>query len=192
MDGHKPAAPPVPEHAPIEPDETSIIERPLLPTMTDPVRGRVSEVADGPEYDLDFRAHPERYRHTSDERGAFKIEPYKSELLPEWTVATLVDAETSAEAIFERYREYRAEGEFVGMDMARKYLQMGWTRAMRYAKYPGGRKYERDADGNRVEREPQEWYDAEKRKIALVYREYLDRVREDDAYQRAKQRHREQ
>jgi hypothetical protein len=192
MDGHKPAAPPVPEHAPIEPDETSIIERPVLPTMTDPVRGRVSEVADGPEYDLDFRAHPERYRHTSDERGAFKIEPYKSELLPEWTVATLVDAETSAEVIFERYREYRAEGEFVGMDMARKYLQMGWTRAMRYAKYPGGRKYERDADGNRVEREPQEWYDAEKRKIALVYREYLDRVREDDAYQRAKQRHRKQ
>jgi len=40
--------------------------------MADPVRGDVPEVDDGPEYDLDFRAHPERYRVTSDERGVFK------------------------------------------------------------------------------------------------------------------------
>jgi hypothetical protein len=159
-------------------------------TENGPVRGDVSEVEDGPEYDLDFREHPERYRHTPDERGAFKIEPYKSELLPLWGVATLDDAEEGAAAIHERYREYREAGEFVGMDMARKYLQMGWTRAMRYAKYPGGKKYERD-DGDRVEREPQEWYDPEKREIALVYREHLDRVREDDAYERAKREHRE-
>ena len=159
-------------------------------TENGPVRGDVDEVEDGPEYDLDFREHPERYRHTPDERGAFKIEPYKSELLPLWGVATLDDAEEGAAAIHERYREYREAGEFVGMDMARKYLQMGWTRAMRYAKYPGGKKYERD-DGDRVEREPQEWYDPEKREIALVYREHLDRVREDDAYERAKREHRE-
>ena len=160
-------------------------------TEDGPVRGDVNEVEDGPEYDLDFREHPERYRHTPDERGAFKIEPYKSELLPLWGVATLDDAEEGAAAIHERYREYREAGEFVGMDMARKYLQMGWTRAMRYAKYPGGKKYERDDDGDRVEREPQEWYDPEKREIALVYREHLDRVREDDAYERAKREHRE-
>jgi hypothetical protein len=160
-------------------------------TENGPVRCDVSEVEDGPEYDLDFREHPERYRHTPDERGAFKIEPYKSELLPLWGVATLDDAEEGAAAIHERYREYREAGEFVGMDMARKYLQMGWTRAMRYAKYPGGKKYERDDDGDRVEREPQEWYDPEKREIALVYREHLDRVREDDAYERAKREHRE-
>jgi hypothetical protein len=151
-----------------------------------PVRGDVSEVDDGPEYDLDFREHPERYRHTSDERGAFKIEPYKSELLPDWGISDLDDAETAADEIYDRYREYREDGEFVGMDMARKYLQMGWTRAMRYAKYPGGQKYE-----GGEEREPQQWYDPEKREIALVYKEYLDRVRDDDAYEDAKQRHRE-
>ena len=160
-------------------------------TENGPVRGDVDEVEYGPEYDLDFREHPERYRHTPDERGAFKIEPYKSELLPLWGVATLDDAEEGAAAIHERYREYREADEFVGMDMARKYLQMGWTRAMRYAKYPGGKKYERDDDSDRVEREPQEWYDPEKREIALVYREHLDRVREDDAYERAKREHRE-
>lgn len=152
--------------------------------MADPVRGDVPEVEDGPEYDLDFREHPERYRHTEDERGAFKIEPYKSELLPLWGIATRSDAEEGAAAIHDRYREYREDGDLVGMDMARKYLQMGWTRAMRYAKYPGGQKYETD-DGERVEREPREWHDEEKREIALVYRRYLDRVREDDAYERA-------
>jgi hypothetical protein len=77
------------------------------------------------------------------------------------------------------------------MDMARKYLQMGWTRAMRYAKYPGGQKYERDDQGTRVEREPQEWYDEEKREIALVYKQALDAVREDDVYKQAKRRHHE-
>ena len=152
--------------------------------MADPVRGDVPEVEDGPEYDLDFREHPERYRHTEDERGAFKIEPYKSELLPLWGIATRSDAEEGAAAMHDQYREYCADGDLVGMDMARKYLQMGWTRAMRYAKYPGGQKYETD-DGERVEREPREWHDEEKREIALVYRRYLDRVWEDDAYERA-------
>jgi hypothetical protein len=41
------------------------------------------------------------------------------------------------------------------MDMARKYLRMGWTRAMRYAKYPGGQKYAEE-DGERVERDPEQ------------------------------------
>jgi hypothetical protein len=58
---------------------------------------------------------------------------------------------------------------------------------MRYAKYPGGQKYERTDAGERVEREPETWYDPEKREIARVYRERLDRVREDPAYERARE-----
>jgi len=150
------------------------------------VRGDAAEVDDGPEYAIDFRASPERYRHTDDERGAFKVEPYKSALLPEWTISDLEGAEEGAAAVFDRYRQYRDADDFVGMDMARKYLQMGWTRALRYAKYPGGRKYD---DGE--EREPQEWYDEEKREISLVYKARLDEVRDDEAYQHAKRRHRE-
>jgi hypothetical protein len=78
------------------------------------------------------------------------------------------------------------------MDMARKYLQMGWTRALRYAKYPGGQKYETDDEGNRVERDPEQWYDEEKYEISQVYREHLNAVREDETYQRLRERHREQ
>jgi hypothetical protein len=141
---------------------------------------------DGPEYDVNFRDHPEEYEIGRGERGVFKVQPYKGELLPNWTVKTLGEAEEAAETIFEQFREYQREDDFVGMDMARKYLQMGYTRAMRYAKYPGGRKYE---DGE--EREPQEWYDEEKREIAKRFEEKWKRVREDDAYRRAKDEHRE-
>jgi hypothetical protein len=151
------------------------------------VRGDVDTVEDGPEYDLDFRAHPGRYRPTDDERGAFKVEPYKSELLPLWGIATLGEAREGAAAIREKFEEYRADGDLVGMDMARKYLQMGWTRSLRYAKYPGGRKYDDGGD----EREPREWYDEEKREISLVYREHLDAVREDGTYRDLRERHRE-
>lgn len=48
---------------------------------------------------------------------------------------------------------------------------MGWTRAIRYAKYPGGRKYDDGEEGDLQER-----YDPEKREIALVYKEHLDAV----------------
>jgi hypothetical protein len=143
-------------------------------------------MTDGPEYDVNFREHPEEYEIGRGEQGAFKVQPYKDELLTDWTVKTLDAAEESAETIFERFREYKDDGDFVGMDMARKYLQMGYTRAMRYAKYPGGQKYE---DGE--EREPQEWYDEEKREIALAFETKWACVREDDEYQRLKDEHRE-
>ncbi len=138
---------------------------------------------DDPEYDTDFREHPEEYAIGRGEQGAFKIQPYKDELLPLWTITSLEEAEEAAEAIHEKFREYRAAGEFPGMDMARKYLQMGWTRSLRYAKYPGGRKH--DEDG--TEREPQQWYDEEKYAISQVYREHLESVRNDEEYQRRRE-----
>lgn len=148
---------------------------------------RLTDVSDDPEYDVNFRERPEEYEIGRGSEGAFKVQPYKDELLEHWAVSDLAAAREGAAAIHERYLEYREDDEFVGMDMARKYLRMGYTRAMRYAKYPGGRKY--DEEGN--QRTPQEYYDEEKREIALVYEEYWDRVREDDRYQELKRRHRE-
>ncbi|GAB3413585.1 DUF4385 domain-containing protein [Haloparvum alkalitolerans] len=142
---------------------------------------------DGPEYAVDFRERPECYRVGRGEEGAFKVEPYKSELLPLWGYADRETAAEAATAIEEQFRDYRERGDFVGMDMARKYLRMGYTRAMRYATYPSGRKY--DEDG--TEREPQRWADSDKREAALVFETHLDRVREDDYYRAAKRRHRE-
>jgi hypothetical protein len=136
-------------------------------------------------YDLDFRAHPEAYRVTGDEQGVFKVEPYKSELLPLWQFNDEAAARTAISALEERYTDYREADDFVGMDMVRKYLRMGFTRAMRYAKYPGGTKYHDDG----TERTPQQWADPDKRAAAVAFREAWEAVREDPAYQRMKKRH---
>jgi len=97
-------------------------------------------------YDLDFartdfRAHPELYRIGKGEQGVLLVQPYKSELLPHWRFATPEVAKTSAETIFALFETYLKQGDFVGADMARKFLQMGYTRARRYANHKGGKKY---------------------------------------------------
>lgn len=133
----------------------------------------------------DYRAHPERYRIGRGEQGVFHVQPYKRELLPLWTFRTPEAARASAEAIRARYDAYAAAGEFPGTDMARKYLQMGWTRAMRYAKYPGGRKM--DAHGVPVE--PQTWADPQKREAALIFKAHLDAVLADPLYRTRRAEH---
>ena len=84
--------------------------------------------------DVDHRAHPEAYRVGRGEQGVFQVEPYKSELLPLWRFATPDDARASSEAILRAFRDYLADDDVVGADMARKYLQMGYTRSRRYAR----------------------------------------------------------
>ena len=91
---------------------------------------------------VDHRKHPELYRVARGEQGVFQVEPYRSEILPSWRFATPDDARESSAAIVAKFEAYLAAGDFVGADMARKYLQMGYTRARRYARHPGGRKYD--------------------------------------------------
>ncbi|WP_144290787.1 DUF4385 domain-containing protein, partial [Cronobacter sakazakii] len=95
---------------------------------------------------IDFREHPERYQVGRGEQGVLLVEPYKSEILPYWRYKDEESAKASAEKIYQLFEEYREKDDFVGMDMARKFIQMGYTRARRYANYKGGKKY--DADRN--------------------------------------------
>lgn len=91
--------------------------------------------------DLDLRAHPELYRVGRGEQGVLLVQPYKGEILPHWRFATPDAARESSEAIFSMFEDYLKDGDFVGADMARKFLQMGFTRARRYANHKGGKKY---------------------------------------------------
>lgn len=93
---------------------------------------------------LDLRACPELYRVGVGEQGVLLVEPYKSEILPHWRFRTPVEAKKSAATIYKMFLTYKKERDFVGMDMARKFLQMGFTRARRYANHSSGRKYDRD------------------------------------------------
>ena len=101
------------------------------------------------DYDLDFaaidfRERPELYRSGKGEQGVLLVEPYKSELLPLWRFRTPELARESADALYQRFLEYKEQSDFVGMDMARKVLQMGFTRARRYANHRNGRKWNQD------------------------------------------------
>jgi len=140
------------------------------------------------EYEVNFRERPECYQYRSGEQGVFKVQPYKGELLPDWQFKDEAAAKASVEALRDAYRSYRAQDDFVGMDMVRKYLQMGFTRAMRYAKYPGGQKYADDG----TEREPEQWADPEKRASAIVFRDAWQDLTDDPTYQRLKERHRDE
>ena len=70
------------------------------------------------------------------------VEPYKSEILPFWRFATPDVARESSEKIYALFCAYLERGDFVGADIARKFLQMGYTRSRRYANHKGGKKYD--------------------------------------------------
>ena len=91
--------------------------------------------------ELDLRARPDLYRVGVGEQGVLLVQPYKSELLPHWRFATPDAARESSETLYQMFLSYLAADDFVGADMARKFLQMGFTRARRYANHKGGKKY---------------------------------------------------
>lgn len=135
---------------------------------------------------LDFRAHPELYQIGVGEQGVLSVEPYKSEILPHWRFKTPEIARESSAAIFALFERYRDAGDFVGMDMARKFLQMGYTRSRRYANHKGGRKYD-PATGAALT----EAGDPIKAESAAIFAEVLGRAKADPEYLRLKARHRE-
>ena len=93
---------------------------------------------------IDFRETPHLYRIGKGEQGVLSVEPYKSEILPYWRFRTPDIAQESADKIYQMFLAYLDEGDFVGADMARKFLQMGWTRSRRYANHKSGRKYSKE------------------------------------------------
>lgn len=79
------------------------------------------------------------------EQGVLLVQPYKNEILPHWKFKTPEIARHSATKIYALFVDYKLEGDFVGMDMARKFLQMGYTRSRCYTNHKSGRKYLKDS-----------------------------------------------
>jgi hypothetical protein len=91
---------------------------------------------------VDFRKQPELYRVGKGEQGVLLVQPYKSEIVPHWRFKTPEIAKESSEKIYQLFLNYKEKNDFIGMDMARKFLQMGYTRARRYANHRTGQKYD--------------------------------------------------
>ena len=116
--------------------------------------------------DVDYRAHPDLYKVGKGEQGVLICQPYKSEIGQHWRFKTEVIAKESSQLIFKMFLNYLEKQEFVGADMARKYLQMGFTRARRYANYKGGHKYNKE---HNYETLPKGTGEDEKARAAAVF-----------------------
>ena len=130
---------------------------------------------------LDLREEPHLYRVGKGEQGVLLVEPYKSEILPHWRFKTEEIARESSKKIYAMFLSYKERDDFVGMDMARKFLQMGYTRARRYANHRSGKKY--DEEGRVLPQEP-DALDGEKARAARVFYEKYVEAREDEHYRR--------
>lgn len=135
---------------------------------------------------INFREHPEKYRIGRGEQGVLIAEPYKSEILPYWKFKTPEIATESAEKIYAMFIDYGKQDDFVGMDMARKFLQMGFTRARRYANHASGKKY--DTSGN-VTAQETNWKTSDKAKSAQIFYDVYTKARHNKHYLSLKQQH---
>ncbi|EBX4283533.1 DUF4385 domain-containing protein [Salmonella enterica subsp. enterica serovar Napoli] len=132
---------------------------------------------------IDFRQQPELYQVGRGEQGVLLVEPYKSEILPFWRYKDEASAMKSAEQIYQLFEAYRQQDDFVGMDMARKFIQMGYTRARRYTNYKGGKKYAEDGSLNTRGNDPI------KAAAATVFKGWWDKIRQDEDYLKRKRQH---
>lgn len=156
----------------------------------------------------DFRKNPELYRVGVGEQGVLLVEPYKSEILPHWRFKNVEVATASAQKIYVLFKEYLAQEDFVGTDMARKFLQMGFTRARRYANHPAGRKYKATGKdhsaglpypyssgsahkGNPELPQAEDALTNEKAQAAAVFKAYWFKAKDDPAYLALKQQFKE-
>ncbi|KAH6951944.1 hypothetical protein DER45DRAFT_598825 [Fusarium avenaceum] len=127
-------------------------------------------------------AHRMSYRIGRGEQGVLTFEPYKSAILPLWRFRTVPVAQKSAEDLWAKFKEFKDQNDFVGMDMTRKFIQMGMTRAKRYANHAGGRKYKKGTKDELPQSDEHPDKD-EKEKASMIFRGYWTRCKEDEDYQ---------
>ena len=136
------------------------------------------------DYNLDyknliFEKNDKRYRIGRGEQGVLLVRPYTNDICKHWRFKTPMQAYISASRILFEYHLYKEKRDFVGMDMARKFLEMGFTRSRRYANHKDGKKY--DENGN-VRPQEKDWATSDKAKSAKIFKDARDRVTTDPIY----------
>lgn len=134
---------------------------------------------------IDFRSRLEKCRIGRGEQGVLIAEPYKSEILPYWRLKTPEFAKQSAIKIYAMFIQYGKIDNFVGMDMARKFLQMGFTHARHYANHKSG-KY---SSVGIVLHQEEDWKDSEKSQSATIFFEYYSKAKNNATYLELKEIH---
>ena len=145
------------------------------------------------DYKLDyknilFKPNDKRYRIGRGEQGVLLVRPYTNDICKHWRFKSLDEAKESASTIFNLYLKYRKQKDFVGMDMCRKFLEMGFTRARRYANHRDGKKYDKFRN---VKPQEKDALTCDKAISATIFKKIRDKVTKDKTYQTMRKQWRE-
>lgn len=132
--------------------------------------------------EIDYSKSPLLYEIGRGQQGVLICEPYKSQLYPIWKFRTEDIARESAEKIFQKFKDYLSQEDFVGADMAKKYLHMGFTRSRRYANHKSGKKWSNESGEWKILPQEKDWDTNEKARSARVFYSYWKQAREDEEY----------
>ena len=140
------------------------------------------------DYELDYKSLDftdtetrKLYRIGRGEQGVLLVRPYTNDICAHWRFVNEDAASKSANKIYSMYCNYKKSGDFIGMDMARKFLEMGFTRARRYANHHDGRKY---TETGEVRPQETDALHCEKSSAAKIFKNIRDKVAYDAEYQR--------
>ena len=139
------------------------------------------------DYELDYKSldftDPETrklYRIGRGEQGVLMVRPYTDDICRYWRFRDVPTATQSSNTIYEMFCHYRRQKDFIGMDMARKFLEMGFTRARRYANHKTGRKY---SVSKTILPQEDDALTSEKALAAQVFKKIRDLAAYDTEYQ---------
>ena len=128
---------------------------------------------------IKFKPNDSRYRIGRGEQGVLLIRPYTNDICKYWRFKTPMEAYLSASRILFLYHQYKEQDDFVGMDMARKFLEMGFTRSRRYANHKDGKKYDKN---RQIKPQEKDWATSDKAKSAKIFKDARRRVVDDPKY----------
>ena len=130
---------------------------------------------------LDFTDEETRklYRIGRGEQGVLLVRPYTDDICAHWRFKTPEIAVESSTHIYGMYLDYHDDKDFIGMDMCRKFLEMGFTRSRRYANHRDGKKY--DKEGNIIPQEP-DHATSKYAKSAKIFKSVRDMVAKNNIY----------
>ena len=139
------------------------------------------------DYDLDYKQldfsleeNRKLYRIGRGEQGVLLVRPYTNDICAHWRFVNESIARQSAYKIYSMFVDYKNKQDFIGMDMARKFLEMGFTRARRYANHSSGKKYAEDGS---VRPQSPDALHCEKARSAKVFKQMRDKAAYDPKYQ---------
>ena len=148
------------------------------------------------DYDLDYKkldftdAETRKlYRIGRGEQGVLLVRPYTNDICAHWRFVDEDTARKSSSKIYSMYLNYKDNGDFIGMDMCRKFLEMGFTRSRRYANHSDGRKYTKTGA---IRPQQADALHNVKAKSAKIFKEVRDRVTSDLKYQEMRKKWRSQ